>query len=331
MELHAANHLGATMLPMRRFRALGTSCVLVMRDDSALETAESILRHHLSAIDRACSRFRADSEISAVHRANGGPVVISRLLADAVEVALSVAEWTDGAVDPTVGTSLISLGYDRDFDQIRDSPGLPSVGLRAARGWRSVSFEARTRVLRVPAGVVLDLGATAKALAADRAAAHIAEATGVGALVNLGGDISAAGRAPLGGWPIGLALDCQVAPEDTAVTVAIASGGLASSGTSVRTWRAGTRTVHHIIDPMTGDCARTRWQLVSVAARTCVEANAASTAGIVWGDAALERLSALRLPCRLVRDDGSVVTLGGWPEDRSSASNEGERSHPCPR
>jgi len=321
----------ASRLSTCRFAALGTTAAIVMAERSDLETAGSILRRHLSAIDRTCSRFRSDSEISFVQRSNGVPVVISRLLADAIEVALSVAEATDGAVDPTVGNSLVSLGYDRDFRELCNPPIEHSPALGPVPGWQCISFDARSRVLRVPRGVVLDLGATAKALVADRAAAHIAAATGVGALVNLGGDIAAAGSAPLGGWPIGIANDCNVLPSDTEVTVAIDSGGLTSSGIAVRTWRSGDRDVHHIIDPRTGDCASTRWQLVSVAARTCVEANAASTAAIVWGNEAPSRLSAMCLPCRLVRDDGAVITLGGWPDDAPRASEHGLQPHSCPR
>lgn len=313
------------------FPALGTTAALIVTDRSALEIGESILRRHLVEVDRACSRFRADSEISFVHRANGDPVVVSRLLAEAIEVALSVAQATGGAVDPTVGTSLVSLGYDRDFDEVRNGRILEAAAVRTVPGWWSICFDARTRALRVPAGVLLDLGATAKALIADRAAGEIAAATGVGALVNLGGDVAVAGPAPRGGWPIGIAVDCNVLPVDADVTVAIDSGGLASSGISVRSWRNGSRDVHHIIDPATGDCASTRWQLVSVTAHTCVEANAASTAAIVWGDEAPARLSAMGLACRLLRDDGMVVTLGGWPQEDPSTCPGGRRRHSCPR
>jgi thiamine biosynthesis lipoprotein len=175
--------------------------------------------------------------------------------------------------------------------------------------------------VRVPSGVILDLGATAKALAADRAATRIAAFTGSGVLVNLGGDVAVAGAPPPGGWAIGIAPACTTAPGDAGVVVAVAEGGLASSGTAVRTWISGDRRVHHIVDPATGVNAEDRWLLVSVAAPSCVEANAFSTAAIVWGRTAVERLSARRLPCRLVGHDGRVVVLGGWPADGAGAEN----------
>jgi FAD:protein FMN transferase len=97
--------------------------------------------------------------------------------------------------------------------------------------------------------------------------------------------------------------------------VSITAGGLATSGTRTRRWQRGSETVHHIVDPRTGAPATEVWQLVTVAACTCVDANAAATAAVVWGDDAPFRLAQLGLPARLVGADGSVLTVGGWPEE----------------
>ncbi|MDX6222320.1 MAG: FAD:protein transferase, partial [Frankiales bacterium] len=79
--------------------------------------------------------------------------------------------------------------------------------------------------------------------------------------------------------------------------------------------RRSGRDLHHIIDPRTGAPAATCWRTVTVAGASCVDANAASTAAIVMGAAAEEWLAGLGLPARLVGEDGSVVTVGGWPEE----------------
>jgi thiamine biosynthesis lipoprotein len=306
-----------TAVGLREFSALGTTAFVATTDPDVIESASMILHEELMAIDRACSRFRPDSEISGVLRRAGATVEVSPLLSEAVETALRVAQDTEGAVDPTVGAAVIALGYDRDFSEVRRRTRNAPVGPgpRAAPGWECVELDPVRNRLRVPSGVVLDLGATAKALAADRAVSRIAAATGSGALVNLGGDVSLAGGAPPGGWAVGIALESSAAPRDSRVVVAIREGGLASSGTAVRTWLQGDRRVHHIIDPETGDAAASWWRLVSVTAPSCVEANAVSTSAIVWGASAVERLSARGLPCRLVGEDGSVVVLGGWPAD----------------
>lgn len=301
------------------WRALGTTVTLVVERAEVLAEAEAILRHELETFDRTCSRFRADAEIRNLATGAGDVVPVSALLFEAVKVACAVAAHTDGAVDPTVGRAVEWLGYDCDFEAV------PAVGTalngtpEPAPGWWRVEFDDDPPRVRVPAGVCLDLGATAKALAADRAAARISSRTGSGSLVGLGGDIAVGGPAPADGWPVGIALDSS-APFGAGPVVSVWQGGIASSSTAVRAWRRGGRRLHHIIDPSTGDCAGEYWRLVSVAARSCVDANAASTAAIVWGEHAPDRLSAMGLPARLVRHDGTVLTVAGWPPDCPDSS-----------
>ena len=177
-------------------------------------------------------------------------------------------------------------------------------------GWHRVLFDPGQRLVVVPRGVCLDLGATAKALAADRAARRIHAALRGGVLVNLGGDLRVAGAAPEGGWQVGVG-DDHTRAGDT--TVALRSGGLATSGTTRRRWRHAGRTVHHIVDPRTGDVPEPRWRTVTVAAESTVDANTASTAAVVLGAEAPGWLEDRRLPARLVGVRGDVVTTPGWP------------------
>src|SRR5205085_12663808 len=118
--------------------------------------------------DRACSRFRSDSELSELNAAAGTPVRVGPVLLEAVGAALRAARLTGGDVDPTVGGALIALGYDRDFEQlVASEPIRPSGPLAAIPGWRTVQVDVARSMIRVAPGVTLDLGATAKALAAD--------------------------------------------------------------------------------------------------------------------------------------------------------------------
>lgn len=293
-----------------RTRALGTIAELVT-DAGSLFAASEMLELELERIDVAASRFRSDSDLSRVNAAAGSEVVVGHDLFEAVEVALAMAAATDGLVDPTVGEAMNLLGYDRDFaDVLRGVDGdLPPE--RAVPGWGSVSIDPGRRTVRLPAHSSLDLGATAKALAADRAARNIHNRLGCGVLVSLGGDASAVGPAPAGGFNIGIADTCtSPAPAEA---IAIAAGGVASSGIGVRQWRLGAHQVHHIVDPATGLSAAPCWRTVSVVAATCVQANAASTAAMVLGERAVDWLGRHRLPARLVRLDGTVLYTEGWP------------------
>jgi thiamine biosynthesis lipoprotein len=293
-----------------RRRAIGTEAMLVVTAPQLLAEAARVMADELDAIDRTCSRFRPDSEIANLERAAGRWVRVSALLYEALDCALGAARATGGAVDPTVGRAIDALGYDRDFKQIA-SDGPPTPEPVPAPGWHVVELEPATRRARVPPGVGLDLGATAKALVADRIAAAVA-ALGAGVVVSIGGDVSIAGPAPGAGWSIGVAADSG-STSDVEEVVAMSSGGMATTSTQSRSWRRGARRVHHVVDPATGDCATALWQTVTVAAGTCVEANTASTAAVVWGDDAPDRLTGVGLASRLVRHDGVVVTTAGWP------------------
>jgi thiamine biosynthesis lipoprotein len=299
------------------FRAFGTFGALLVTRQAAALSALDILRRELRAIDMACSRFRPDSELAHLNRSSGRPHQISVLLAQALAVALRAAAATDGDVDPTCGRSLVQLGYDRDFaDVIRREPGVAAAP-RPAGGWQRVELDPVTLTVRVPAGVLLDLGATAKAFAADRAAAAIAAAAETGVLVNLGGDIALAGPPPPGGWRIEIDADGgDAGPGDGShPVVALWDGGLATSSTGSRAWSNGGQRVHHILDPRTGAPADSCWAAASVAAASCVDANAASTAAIIRSAAAPGWLASLGLPARLVSSTGAVRTVGAWPDE----------------
>jgi thiamine biosynthesis lipoprotein len=295
------------------WEAIGTTVSVHVTDPLALDLARRSVAREVAAIDLACSRFREDSELTRLNAGAGRAVNLGPLLNEAVAAALRAARLTDGVVDPTIGEALVLAGYDRDFAQLNNRAAGP---LRAVRvpGWRVVRHDAARGTVTVPRGVQLDLGATAKALAADRAASAAAAAVpGCGVLVNLGGDIAIAGPAPAGGWTAGVADDHRSRPDQT---ITIRSGGLATSSTTVRHWGAGR---HHIIDPRTGIPAGSCWRTVSVAAASCVDANTAATAAIVLGPVAERWLTERGLPARLVARNGTTSVVGDWPEDRQAA------------
>jgi thiamine biosynthesis lipoprotein len=293
------------------FPVWGTTAYLLVTDPQRMAAARRALDAEIIAMGDACDRFRPDSELSRVNAADGGPVRVSTLFAETLAQAIQVAEATGGAVDPTVGSALIAAGYDRDLAEVLRREAAERDASRPVAGWSVV--ELNGRVVRVPRGVTLDLGATAKACAADRAASRAASEAGCGVLVSLGGDVAVSGPTPAGGWRVRVAEDHRAEPGDPGQDVAIAEGGLATSSITVRRWRRGGRWLHHIIDPATGAPAGSCWRAVSVAAATCVDANAAATAALVKGRGADVWLARHDLPARLVRLDGTQVAVAGWP------------------
>jgi thiamine biosynthesis lipoprotein ApbE len=296
-------------------RALGTNVRVVVTEGGRLAAAKAAVDEVLHDIDLACSRFREDSELTRLNRAAGTEVAVGALLGRAIDEGLRAARLTDGDVDPTVGTAIRLAGYDVDFASVAAEGRPLTLVVQPIPGWRAVRYDPVSRRIFAPVGVEIDLGATAKALAADLAAAAGLAAMGEGGiLVSLGGDIALAGRPPDGGWTVAVSEDSNDPVDDAQESITVQGGGVASSSTRVRRWRRGGVELHHIIDPRTGCPVQTPWRLATVVADTCVDANIASTAAIVRGAAAVGWLGGLRLPARLVDGDGRVVRTGGWPQ-----------------
>jgi FAD:protein FMN transferase len=312
----------AGQIASAEWEALGTSVVLRTTSPDGLAAARAAVACELAAIDETCSRFRADSELSRLNARAGRRVEVGRFLLAALEVALRAAELTDGDVDPTVGRALELAGYDRDWRLLDAPAGEPehraTVVARLVAGWRTIELDRVGSTVRFPAGIRLDLGASAKAWAADRGADAAARAGDCGALVGIGGDFAASGVAPAGGWRIHVTDDHRSDPSAPGQTVSIRSGGLATSSTAVRRWSHDGITMHHIIDPATGAPVRETWRTVSVAAASCADANIASTAALVRAVAAPAWLAGLGLPARLLDRQGRVSVIGGWPGEASA-------------
>jgi FAD:protein FMN transferase len=306
-----------------RLEAFGSVALVAVTDPARLAVAVDAVNRVVDEFDRACSRFRSDSELSALNAAAGAPVRVGPVLLDAVIAAVRGAQLTDGDVDPTVGRALIALGYDRDFDELRaaaDGPGVRvAAGAAGSRvigtvpGWRTVRVDEEAGTIRVPAGVMLDLGATAKALAADCAAADAREAAGCGVLVSFGGDLAIVGPGPVEGWRIRVTDDHRSGVDAPGQWISLQSGGLATSSIGVRRWQTSSGPAHHLVDPSSGDSVQSVWRTVSVSAGSCLDANIAATAAIIRGEPAAAWLEALGLPSRLVRIGGTVHHVAGWP------------------
>ncbi len=321
------------------FPLWGGQAIVATTERDGLSPALAAVKRIVGEFDASCSSFRDDSELMLLNRSPGEAVVVSELLFAAVQAALRAARLTDGAVDPTVGQALIAhhinpplwnggrLGYAVSAPVAATrfaSTSTATVGTTTVRSGRrplriapvpghgAVRTDAESRTITLPAGVTLDLGATAKALAADMAAQAAAQAAGCGVLVSLLGDVAVVGPAPSSGWTVRVTDDHQ-RDDGPGQTITIREGGLTTSSVTVRRRDGDVDPVHHLIDPATGNPARGPWRTASVTAGSCLDANTASTAAIVLGDRAVQWLDDHRVPARLVRHDGSVRHVAGWP------------------
>lgn len=284
----------------RRFRVMGTDAHVIVVGGRRGDTAAAAAR--LGALERRWSRFLPDSELSRLNAAGGMPCVVSPdtlLLVDLLRRA-----WVDthGRFDPTMHDALASLGYAHSWPAIDQVGELPPAA--AARGCAEVTIDHNSRMVWLPAGLHLDAGGLGKGLAADLVAGELVERGAAGAMVNVGGDLRVAGEPPAGDhWR--LRVEHPTHSEQTVAEIPIAGGGIATTSSCRRTWSAGGRTVHHVLDPQTGRAADRPWVTATVVAGTAWWAEALAKVAFLDGTLSGHRAAAL-----FADEDGTVRTSG---------------------
>ncbi len=278
-------------------------------DEAGAQQALLEVQRWMEQVERELSRFRPDSDLCRLNAAAGQPYRAGELLWQATIAAMDAARATDGVFDPTIGRALIQAGYDRSFERLNQpsspsaSPSLLLDDANLGSGWQAVRLDPDQRTITLPPGVLLDLGGVAKGWAADRAL-DILRPLGP-ALVDAGGDL-AVGDSPPGepGWPIAIA--DPLSPEDDLVLLALSNAGLATSGTDHRRWRHRGQQQHHLIDPASGQPARTDILAAAVIAPTAAEADALALTLVVRGLDAADRwlLQHPHTPTLLALNDG---------------------------
>lgn len=288
---------------------------LAAGDRSDLGAAAGIVRDLMDDVARSASRFRNDSDLSRINAGAGRLVPVVPLTRQLVTVALDAARKTSGAVDPTVGAHLLDAGYVEDIAlaQARPQPGADAPSAPAS--WSTVRVDDDLGLVGVPSELRLDLGATAKAWTADEAAHRVWTRVGRPVLVEIGGDLAVAGTPPRP-WRIDVA---EVAGGPS-YRVDLTHGGIATSSVLARSWTSGRGAEHHLIDPRTSRPVAGPVRTATVWAPRAVAANTWSTAAIVWGALAPERLCAAGVDARIVTHDGEVTPFGAWPRDEVVAA-----------
>lgn len=296
------------------FTIWGLTGTLATERPTDASFASACLWRVIGEIDAACNRFRADSELSRLNATAGATCSVSATLLRALEAARAASAATDGLCDPTILASLRAWGYDRDYDLIVDAADLVEPVVAASPGFGAIDVDSSARTVRLAPGCQVDLGASAKALAADLVADEVGERGGV--VVEIGGDVAVRGSGPDGPWVIGVTDRLGISGNEPRVRVR--GGGVATSSMTTRVWRVSDRLVNHIIDPRTGLPADGPYATATIAADRCVTANAFATAALLWGEDAPYRVAQAGWSGRLVRRDGTVEFVGGWPVEEET-------------
>jgi thiamine biosynthesis lipoprotein len=297
----------------RRWR---TDLVLSLRGHGVRRheaTVREVFACEVERLERAASRFRPDSELSAANDWAGRWVPASPLLVELVEVAIAAAHASGGLVNPCLGRHVDAAGYRTwSASEVMVGAVLPDRSVEVdPHAWQRL--EVGPDCVRVPAGAQLDLGATAKAWLADELAERLAEQTGLDVVANMGGDLRAIGTRP---WVVGVE---HAAPGAPPAALEVLDAGLATSGIGHRRWLTTDGPAHHLIDPRTGASAVTRWWAASVLAATATAANTAATAAVLLDARGPQWLERRGLSAVLTAWSGagpaSRVEIGAWPAE----------------
>jgi len=305
------------------FRAMGCQMLAVI-DSAGIDASKALAQvpGWFEDWESSLSRFRENSELSALNRADGNPVRVSATLWQVIHAAMQAANESDGLVVPTLLDAVQAAGYDRSFESLTNNP----MSFRAEReisdddkvrflvaktaprndNWRAIELDETNRTVRLPRGMRLDFGGVAKGWAADQAAHRLGEIAP--ALMDAGGDIALSGsRMDNEPWTIGVADPFK--PDSNLDLLMVQRGGVATSGRDYRKWQRNGKWQHHIIDPRIGAPAETDVLSATVIAPTTQDAEVAAKAALILGSrAGIEWIEAREnLAGLLVLDDGQVI------------------------
>ena len=244
---------------------------------------DRLMRHAMQRFEEAeaeLSRFRPDSGLSRLNAAAGlGPQTVSPLLWTALNRAVEAARQTLGLFDPTVLDLLRAAGYDRSFELLDSSSDTLGPSAKPSCGWHQIRFYDSVGQVELPAGVGIDLGGIAKGWTVDRVAVSLATHGPV--LVDAGGDIRAVGMPGGEPWPVAVQ-DPFDETRDCAV-LALNGGAVATSSIGRRRWQRNGQTMHHLIDPRTGQPSDSDLHTVTVLADTAEEAEVSAKTVLMLG------------------------------------------------
>ncbi len=293
-----------------RFSAMGTSIHLATVGGNTTVLAEA--EERLRGLELLWSRFLPDSELSRLNRANGVPCIVSQVTFDLVEDAIDAWRLSDGVFDPTIGVTMLAAGYDRSFasmgpDHLGQGRHVP------APGPEDIELHPYGPAVRLPPDVCLDLGGLAKGTAADLVADQLLNACDdvLGSMVNIGGDMTAAGEPPrAAGWHVEAPHTAWSGEEP--LIISVTRGAVCTSSTAKRRWAGPDGVEHHLRDPRTGSPIRSGITSVTVVAARAAQAEVLTKMVMAAGpERAPEILAGHDATGLLVLDDGTVVPMPG--------------------
>lgn len=279
-------------------RLLGTQVDIVVQDSSYLHARSGIAAAfaEMARLEQLMSRYRPDSQVSALQRAAGRqPVPVAPELMAVLQAAAALSARTGGAFDITVGAF---AGWHFGEGDARVPAAAELARERTLVDYRQVMLdERRGEATLLRPGMRLDLGGIAK-LPILQAGMQALRRHGLHhAMINGGGDVLAIGQLQGRDWRVGVR-DPR-APARLLGVLAVSDAVVASSGDYERCFVANGRRYHHVLDPATGMPAAGPHGVTLVASQASavnglgaalMVAGQSAAAGLLGGRAGLDAL-----------------------------------------
>jgi FAD:protein FMN transferase len=271
------------MIRSIEFRAMNTAIMLAAEGDLAIEGMQAA-KSFLDESEQRFSRFLPASELTELNRSAGEWIVVSKELMEMLQLSLKYHDETHAIFDPTILPDLKRVGYDRSMDDIRSTgivSELTDLRSNSRPSLTEIEFDLPGSRVRLPSGMEIDLGGIAKSWIVERTAELLRTYVDVCA-VSAGGDIVFIGQ-PSDGMDWDVYLEDPRDPSQMLAQLHITKGAVATSSISKRSWIQGKLVRHHLIDPRSGEPARTEWLSVTAICSNIIEADVYAKAILIGG------------------------------------------------
>jgi thiamine biosynthesis lipoprotein len=271
------------MIRSIEFRAMNTTVMLAAEGELAIEGMQAT-KQFIDECEQRFSRFLPASEVSELNRSAGEWLQVSPELMDMLKLSVKYFRETEGSFDPSILPDLKRVGYDRSMDEIRTQGAKTSVPASQSipkLAFKEISLDPAHKRVRLPRGMEIDLGGIAKGWIVEKAASVLHQYTPVCG-VSAGGDILFIGK-PSDGMDWDVYLEDPRDPSQMLAQLHIPSGAVATSSVMKRSWMQGNNLRHHLIDPRTGEPAKTEWLSVTVICPNIIAADVLAKAILIGG------------------------------------------------
>ena len=242
----------------------------------------------LDEINKSMSTFIKDSEISRFNALQtvGEKFRISDDFYNVMIVAKKIYEETGGAWDGTVKPLVDLWGFGKSENKHIIPEKTQIAALLSDIGFNNIEIFADHYLAKKNPSITLDLASIAKGYGVDQVAALIRANDINNFLVEIGGEVFAAGLRKDGKkWRIGINRPQNNAPVDQVYKVVdLQDKGFATSGDYRNYFEVNQKRFSHIIDPKNGYPVDNGVVSVSIIANTCTFADGLATAVMVLGD-----------------------------------------------